>query len=895
MPITAQNYERAKKMSTQSGLSDEVRTRLLEDIEAFEGSYLQKAAPAESTPTGIIGQPAAAPTEDALVGEVKRRLDPGLSLPAQALATQPATTHPGGDKAAADEWMRQGPAGGETVMVYEMPTSTLRQKLLDNPQIMPALGFKHVPPDPNTILNMDPNDPLFQAAQDYYWRETADAAAKAGKTAYRYAKAPWLHGDGMGPIASNLALKVKGAVDPAVEGALAFVMGVDNTATFGAGRAASEVVDDTLSPEGRGPAPEGTAGGIASAEGAKAGEVNDMITEEHPAAYAFGQVAGIAPGLIAKGAGKAVGLVSKTAGEAAEAGIRRLAPWSASNALFDTITEAANAGARRVASLEKGAGLALAPVAAGAAGYAAAAGTNLAQEGVDATKNVIQTGSTGSTLGEALERSHEVGKVGAGIGAAGGVAASLARAGGEAVREGEHYGGHAGRFEAGGGRFEVGKGATSPELDAAREAAKTRVPGGTNTVDVLAKDLAPKMEEAAGRVVKGKIERIGSENERYFATAEGQERLPAGNLVGKTLELLDQTHGPVKRAANEVRAVGIPNAGKALKGIFNINVGGVSTEASEGAFAIPVAKANEYLNDAWKGELATGKAARPGKKAPAPKSAPEGSSLDFVAQPGKRGRAPREDGGSDFLDAMKKKGVDVVYVTPRAYNAQHHERALKLLHRVGKDNINDRDIGELEKALFADRDARKLNGEKGGFSKLQGERQAEIRQAKDDEARVAPKNESRVPGGRAYPKLVQRAERQKGELDDLEALQRVAEFGGLSPGLARLRLIEPYEHLRSRQSFGPVGGKPRSMWSPSGWQDAIVLRGAYPMLQELEGPLGPLGMGSAARTAVVGESEREEKRRSERDAPKVEGYSKARKEKLDELNDRRSRRKEKKK
>lgn len=1054
MGLTAELYEKYKpiadgKTPPPAGMRPEYVEKLKTAVREYESSGPELG-------DVQVMQPARAPTqtpEQAQMTSVVQQLDPRFSLPAQGLAAQPATTHPDSDQAAADEWVRgdlSNPNG--TVVVYDMPLAELRKKLYQDPTLIKALGFEHLPPSPESVQLLDDNDRIFKDAQEYYWRQTADGLAKSGKTAYRYSKAPWMHGEGMGDKLQSLGLKASSAIAPAAEGAVAFVMGVDDMATFGVGRRAGEALDTAIHPEGQGPTPEGTAGGIASVEGASPTEVNDMIREEYPTATLAGQVAGLVPGLVKKGVAKAAGLVS----ESAEQGIKALRPWSASNAIFETIANYANKAATRVGLGGAGARGLAGSVAGGALGGAAAGvGTQAAQEAVNAVGNQLQFGDTGTTLDEATGRVVDAASLPGMLGAAGGLAQGLSRAGAQWVRRGEAYEGRPGRLEDLGGRFQFGRGPVSPELDAAAQRARTVTPGGVPTVDVLAKDLAPKVEAAADDLVRKEIHDIGARTKSFMSSPEGQELLPAERYVDKNLELLRETYS-AERGGKPLRPVGTPSGGKTLKGLFNINTSEVSLEPSKGARAIDVDEAAAFLDRKRLNEL---------MKAPAPRRAPPGGPQEPFAReatggvaanrvqpvegpttpapgptPDKRGigdwRDPRPIGdpgpitpdrsidargviretpkgtppanvpppvrpqsgkrfeiwepgkpdakatydnwlrsrdirkayenqdlpprgnepvrplseqrpggpakpelrgnreralgtpppaftpnvippepappkaaapkaskatppkgkkgvartltedaekARDFVDDMRAKGVEKVYVTPRAYNAQHHERALKLLHRVGKDNINDRDIGELEKALFEDRDARKLGGVPGGWSAMQGQHQERIRSVKDTEARAAPKGETKTPGGRSFPKLIQRARQQEGEIEDVQAIERVAQHGGFLPEFQRLRLNEPYQELRNQASWGPVAGKRRGFWSPSAAQDAAVLRLGYPVIRELEGPLGPIGMGMAGRAGLAGEDEEVKKRRAKRDEPDREAYTRRREEQREQL------------
>jgi hypothetical protein len=81
----------------------------------------------------------------------------------------------------------------------------------------------------------------------------------------------------------------------------------------------------------------------AQAEGASAKETNQRLEDEYSKTYTAGQIAGAvpsAPALVTKSAGKVVGKVFTGTGKAIEGagkGLEKLAPWSASDALFNEV------------------------------------------------------------------------------------------------------------------------------------------------------------------------------------------------------------------------------------------------------------------------------------------------------------------------------------------------------------------------------------------------------------------------------------------------------------------------------------------------------------------------------------------------------------------------------
>lgn len=859
MAITAANYEKARALANQPGVSEAVRARLMQELSAYEDDYQGRAQKAMPQPEPITS-----------VGTPVPQLDPSFSLVPQALAVQPATTHPVSDKAAEEEWVRSGGAGANgTVIVYDMPAAEVRKRLLESPELVGALGYRDFVPSAQSILELDEKSSLFQAAQDHFWRETADAAAKGGKTAYRQSKAPWLSGGGDGWL-SNLQLKATSSLAPAVEGAVAFVMGVDDTAAFGLGRQAGETLDAKLHPEGQGPAPEGTSGGIASVEGASPTEVNDMINEEHPTAHAAGQVLGVAPGLVTKGAAKLAGLASETA----EQGIRALRPWSASNALFDTIADAATWVGSKLGAPTAGLAGAAGKVATGAAaGAAAGAAHQGVSEAVDAAGSYARTGEPGTTFDEAAERTLEAGRLGGKFGALGGAVEAGAGAVGNWTRTGARYEKAPQRLERAGVKFEVGKGPVPPKDYRAAVAKADELD--TTVEDVIAKDLEPTMNKGARAVHADAKKAVSAEKKAFYPTAEGQAEIPVTNLVTKGAEILRRQFS--KRGGKAFDEVGVPGAGGGVKRVFNKNIERVSLEPVDGAVELTAKEADAFLTPEHRRALLS----KPGKGAK-----PQGSSgaREIDLEGG-------ETGADDLAaDAVQKSGAKKVYVVPRRYNAEHTDQAITNVGQRGqavKDKPADRDMEALRDALYEDRGARSMNGRPGGWSETRASQQERLAKARDTRDRVVPRSTETGPRTGSHTTLTQYARQHSGELPTVEALREVAGRQGVSERLEQLRIAQPLDDIQRRIGFGKsdnarMPGVPNpGKGSISGRLfDAAHLRLAYPVLRQLEGPLGPLGRGAAARAGAIGD-EKGDERRAARDAPSVPKYTERRTEAMD--------------
>lgn len=555
MPITEDQYKAVKAALNKAGddaaaLSPEFRAKAQAAVDEFEGGLVTK-------------------------------LDPNLPVMAQALATQPATTHPGGDDEAEREWLNNPQGKNGTTIVYEMPLSVAKKDLLENPDKLAALGYSRIPPTPEDIQGMDASSSIYHAYNDQKWRDTADAAAKAGKVAYRYSKAPWLQN---GSPLSSLALKLKASVDPAMEQAAAFVMGVDDTAAFGVGRKGLEtaasmdrsvaglappappsdtepVVDPTTGME-MGQAPKAaetdSVGGVMGTFRAGNGDpkqLTQMLEEEHPKTYTAGQIAGIAPDLAAgavKGVGKGVGLASKTVGEGIQTvgrGIESLAPWSASNALYNEVASGGQKVLARLGATEGVPAVLASALAAGGAGVA----VHGAQEGVDAAANYAQTGDAGTTAGEAALRSLGAGLLPAALGGAGAAVQKGTKAYGDWVRTGNgsitggRYQGVPGKLERAGVEPQFGRGYVAPAAVTAAqaEARQLEVP----VEQVLAERVAPKVAEGAKALRREGLTRVRPRADGSLEVVKNPD--PDLLLKAKIAAPKGDAYAPVKAYASQ--------------------------------------------------------------------------------------------------------------------------------------------------------------------------------------------------------------------------------------------------------------------------------------------------------------------------------------------------------
>ncbi len=611
--LTEEQYEKKKALLASGGnFSPEAVAKVQAAIDEYESAGLSHEAPAE------------------MGGDLKSMLDPMSPLIPQALATSPTTGHLDGDDAAKEEWIRgdlSNPNG--VVIVYEAPMTKVREDFAKNPNILGATSGHTISPG----ANVEKGSSTEQAYQDHMWRQAADAAVKAGKTPYRYSRAPWVTGGKNAGILDTLKTKLDTSVSPAIEGATAFVMGVDDTAGFGVANAASDagLLDNAppkLTPEeeasgkyayhptlGKVPkswVKEGKAGGVpvgggndevvggVSATAAKSGastrESNDMIREEYPKARVAGQVAGIVdPEFVASGAGKAANYVRKGSGEAVEKGIAQLKHWNPANSLWEWVT-----GAYTPKNVLGAAAVDVAK--AGVAGGTSHAVT----EAVRAGSNYAATGDTGTTLGEAGGRVLDAAQ-----GAAGPAAVFAgARVGGKWVREGSRYEGLPSEVEAlnGGKVYPITGHATPQALKDARIEGRSReVP--VDATGVLMQQVRKPIFNAAKGHVTDINRAVSERNAPFLASPEGQAKLPYTNLATTAL---DKTRERMSSSGGRMRSVGVPNAERNPKGIFNTNIEGVSVTPREGWIPVSTHEVDDVLSAANKAR-ALRAARNPGK------------------------------------------------------------------------------------------------------------------------------------------------------------------------------------------------------------------------------------------------------------------------------------------
>lgn len=849
MALTPEKYQKLQALLSdpEKDLSEDFRARAQAAVDAYRNDYREAAQSPLSAEMPEQYDPSKTQqvasgirqASDEGAHALLAQLDPSYSLPAQALAVQPATTHPEGDEAAKEEWLRGDINNPNFVVFFEPPVAVVRKKLLENPELFRALQLP-VDPTPEGVMSIEEGDSTHQLYADYAWRQAAEAASKGGKTAYRRAKAPWL---GDGKNASRLeTLRTKLGTDSGDEGQ-AFVLGFDDTASFGIGRA---VQDAEVGPSGASAPswlpqdsgrtaltarPYEKAGGIP--EDASAQERNDMLEESNPAAHALGQVAGFAPGLVAGVAKGAVNLgksaVRALRGEAAPAAaaVASKGPhWTLSDLLWDYITT--SNGTPQTALRGAAAGLART----GAAGAADQA----IREGAQAASSYAQTGEAGATLEEAGGR--VLGATAASVlpGLVGGGLRGLSNQVSEGVKWGERYGGAPGRVEAHGVETRLGRGHVAPEVVKQAEL-RGRQEGGRSALTVLASDLDEPLGDAArGRVAKAEQLRADTVA-AHRASPEAGYTLPSGGLVRAAIDELHELTSDIPKKGP--RGVGKPRIENPVRDVLNANIEGASWRAGKHSVPISVEGARAWLNDEWLRKLKLG-------------NKPSVAAND-------NGGLQRQ-GGKLFPWAAVDPD-ELVWLTPRRYDSQHFD---EVIEQLGKSNDP-----HMQKLHAVAREGRAARGT-GEYAAALNKRDADLDAAKSEAERVGANRP------RGVRKKVEAVGKSKGQHEATPALRAAArEAGGDAPEKLRGALVA--EDLQDLRNWSTLGGRNplASPWSLWGMTDKAILKGAYPaarMVQRL--PTGGAAQtarvtGAAARGAM---DDRAEDRRKERDEKSAEGY-----------------------
>jgi len=425
------------------------------------------------------------------------------------------------------------------------------------------------------------------------------------------------------------------------------------------------------------------------------------------------------------------------------------------------------------------------------------------------------------------------------------------------VREGRRYQGLPRQLEELGVESQFGRGFVPNQ--AVKQATEEAAQRGVKPLDVLAERMEKPIREATqARDQEVKLQ-VKSENAAVYKSREGQLKLPAENLTNTSLDLLRQRMTSDK-PGKAARSVGVPNAHNPVKGVFNSNIQAVSTTESKGAIRLSPEEAQAFLDPMWKRQAL--RAVRTGKAQGRPSAAPANKGGARELDP-----ADIEAGGEQIATSLKGREI---WVTPRRYDAQHHETAIRMLRKKSAESQNDRDLKQLHHAALRDRDARPLDGKPGGWSALQAAHEKAIDAAKDTVRRVAPVGR---PDG-TYRAIERVSKVRTGQSKDLAAVKAMAERAGVAETLKNARTLDPLERLNTRISQGELG-KVRAPWSPTSAFDQTNLRVGYPLYRGIQKSKG-IRRGDTGRLAGIETSDRAaEARREQRESEGKKSYAAA--------------------
>jgi len=849
MALSAEELLELKKaLDTPGAIKDEAyRTWALEQVQGAEdtqlsgwagagGTRADSAAPAPGAlgVKGIIGQEQPPDEAEALAAQ----LDPRFDLMPQVLALQPATTDPDGD-AAAEQKAKSGQAG-DVAYAYEPPVSVVQKQLIENPAFLRAIR-PSTPPGLDEIGALNETSPLYQDAANYLWRKTAEAAAQSGRTVYRYSQTPWLWGDQGKGVVDQLALKLGGAGQPLLDASHALVMGVDDTAALGAGRSAME----TATPKTHMNVGAGTDYmGINEDAEQSTKDLNRWTAEQNPLEYGGGQVLGM------------------------------LAPWGAAEKLFQGVSAGGKFIVDAIAKTRLGALASKAPtalkVAGRTAGDAAAGGVatgleEAGQQAVDMGADAAQTGQAPSLdrLAAAGQSAVDTLGSGAAYAAGGSLLQQGARGGAEAIRDSERFEGKVRRAEP---NLDTGLTTTATGLRLGGEAKglqrQARQEGLKSPTDIIASEIAPPIRDKAAENTRRAEGAARASRSNYYQTPEGSAPEGMTHLQQQSLESLRDHYQP--EPGGTLRA--IDDKGRPAQKVFNSLVQDVSTSPVDGALKLSPEEAAEFLGPRLRHKLVKDDIEAAGARAAdAPKvdidraaylktikdsrarSAAdeeiEAAIEDIVGDrtPTAAARAKAEqtvlrelveeasfaEANGPLGDYLRQRGIDAVYVSPRAYDAR---RADTLIEGLGDS--------DLAKAAELDRRRRPMGGKKGGYAEELKKSDAAIDKAKGVEKRVAP-------GGDAFSPVASLGESRMGEKQLLDDTRALADQAGVRQQLDKLRGLQDTQEIVNRSRFRGRAGQNREIWNMQNQVDVGMLR-ALPVLKSLEGPLGALRGGGPA-------------------------------------------------
>jgi hypothetical protein len=505
-----------------------------------------------------------------------------------------------------------------------------------------------------------------------------------------------------------------------------------------------------------------------------------------------------------------------------------------------------------------------------ATGGVAAATTQAGQEAVD---TLGRRGELPDPA-EAGERVRDVGLVGGGLSAGGSMLGRAVGAGAEAIRDSPRFSGPRGpgavRRTEPNMEYRFGR---EPRLSGeTKEIVKRANAAGDQPGDLLAEEIAPAIQGQAAQNTQVARGRARAEIANAQRTPEGAAPEPMSHLQEMSLERLRDHHQPLPGGGLHP----VDDKHRAASKVFNGLVEDVSTTPIEGAVKLDPDEAASFLGTRHrykllKDDIEAANARTQGSKAePIERDAYlktikdsraraaadeeiEASIEDIVGDvtPTAARRASAEqqvlremveegsftEANGSLADYLRQRGIDAVYVKPRAYDARRADTLTK--------GLTDEDLSAAAKL---DRQRRPLGGKKGGYDQLVKKGEADVAKAEDIEKSVAP-------GGDAFQPVAGLYQSRPGEKQLVDKVKSLADQSGTREQLDRLRGLQETLAIQNRASFRGPQGQTRSPIAPQNLMDAAQLRFGFPALRALEGPLGPLRGGNAGRAALLGNSE----------------------------------------
>lgn len=768
-------------------------------------------------------------------------LDPRYSLVPQILALQPATNDPHGDEAAKAKYQ----AGQkDAIFIYEPPVDVVRKHLLENPAMLRAVSPDEVP-SVGDIQIMTSDSSLYQSTADYMYKTASEAADAKGQKIIRYSQAPWVQSDQ--GVLKTLSLKLKGAGSEAANQAQAFVLGVDDMGAAGIGRAGQELTEPTtMLTQPR--------LGLNESVPQSSADVNGWTEQEYPKSYLAGQALGM------------------------------LSPRSVFNHLWGMVETGGGKLAAAAAKTRLG-GLAAretAPVLKSAAGAVGDAATGYVAAGLgQAGQEMVHAAGQGELpdLGEAAGRVKSVAGTGGVLAGLGSGVRRLAGSGADFIRDSPRFTGPRGpgavRRTEPNMEYRLGR---EPRLSGETKALVKRANAtGDQPGDLLAEEIAPPIRDAAQANTRAARTQSDIERRAFQATPEGSTAQPVTHLERMSLEKLRDHHQPQPDGSLRPVDSGFREAHQ----VFNRHIDGVSLEPVKGAVELSADEASAFLGARARHQLVKDdieQATRERLSKPVDRNAylanksakaRDGineeieADIDDLIGSDKQG-VPRtvdkrsaeykaaekqvlreradtettlEPFGGSLGEYLKQRGKDRVFVKPAAYDARRADTLVA--------GLKDPDL--IEAAKY-DRQQFPKNGERGGYELM--------RRRQDDRVAKAEKVEQTVaPGGDAFRPIAGLYHAHPGEKQLVDQVKGLADQAGVRQQLDRMRGLQETLAIQNRASWRDASGQ--THLRPTNWADAAQLRGAFPALKSLEGPLGPLRGSSAGRAALLGGGETE--------------------------------------